>query len=214
MLHVKRLSPGRPSAASTGLRISRAPIKKMKLRIVSARHPGHPSTVRDRVAALRPRFRSRLSRLRLRIPAPLNRARFRIPRLQESRNVGHISRDAHHHVIANHQRRHRREVSQRDVGQLHLPSLLAVLRVQADKKSIRRFEIEPVAPHADAAIADVIAAVRLVGVVPDLAAGSRIHRPHIIGHAEIEHAVHLERRRFHSHRVRNETPRQARGFQR
>ncbi len=77
-----------------------------------------------------------------------------------------------------------------------LPALFAGARVEADQVAVRRFEEQPVAVHADAAIADGAAGVRRILVVPQLAAGARVGRPDVVGRGEVEDAVHHQRRRF------------------
>ena len=62
-----------------------------------------------------------------------------------------------------------------------VPALFAVLQVQRDEIAVGRFEVQPVSIDADAAIADVDAAFRLPGEVPDFAPGARIHGPDVIG---------------------------------
>ncbi len=71
---------------------------------------------------------------------------------------------------------------------------LPVLRVEADQIIVRRLHVEPVVPHAQAAVADVRAALGLPDVVPQLAAVARIHGPGVIGRGEIENAVDFQDR--------------------
>ncbi len=105
-------------------------------------------------------------------------------------------------MIRHHQRRHRREVSQLKIAQLHLPALLPILRVQANQETVWCLEVQPIFVHSHAAIADMIAAARRVAVMPDLPAAAPVDRPHVVRHAEIQDAVDHQRRRFHRDRVR------------
>src|SRR5262245_53904043 len=61
---------------------------------------------------------------------------------------------------------------------------------------IRRFEEQPVAEDSDAAIADVVASLRLPCVVPDLPAGASINRPHVVGQSDVHDTIDHYRRRF------------------
>src|SRR5206468_6555276 len=63
-----------------------------------------------------------------------------------------------------------------------------------DEIVVRRFHVEVVVPHAEAAISDVRAASRLPEVVPELVAVARIDCPGIVRRRDVEDAVHLEDR--------------------
>ena len=71
---------------------------------------------------------------------------------------------------------------------------LPVLRLERDQVVVGRDEEQVVAPHADAAVADVRAALRLPEVVPDLAAVVGVERPDVVGRRDVEHAVDLQNR--------------------
>ena len=73
---------------------------------------------------------------------------------------------------------------------------------------VGRTEKQPVFVHGHATLPDVIP-IRLPLKVPDLAAGSCISRPNVIGNGEVEDAVYLERRRFESLLMGLESPRQS-----
>ena len=68
--------------------------------------------------------------------------------------------------------------------------------VEGDEVVVGGDEVQVVAVHPDAAVADVDAALGAPEVVPDLAAGARVDRPHVIGRGEVEDAVHEQRRRL------------------
>ena len=103
---------GAPLAYEHRIRIARAPIEQIQLTIVRAGHPRHATTVEESVGVFGPCFRTRLARVWLGVPAPLNGSGFRIPRLEETSNIRNIPRDAHNHVIAYNERRHRRKVAE------------------------------------------------------------------------------------------------------
>jgi hypothetical protein len=76
------------------------------------------------------------------------------------------------------------------------PAFLAVFQIQRYEIAIRRFDIKRIAQNAYAAIADVDAALRFPGVMPDFASRARVNRPDVIGHREIHHAIDDQRRSF------------------
>ena len=92
----------------------------------------------------------------------------------------------------------------RDGGIIHLveiadgfaPRFLAVVDVQRDQIAVGRFEVEPVAVDADAAVAEMDAALGVPGVVPDLAAGAGVDGPDLVGDGEVHDAVDDQRSRF------------------
>ena len=75
-----------------------------------------------------------------------------------------------------------------------MPALLAGLGVERDQVIVGRLHVQVVVPHAEAAIADVRAALGLPEVVPQLAAVARVHRPGVVRHGEVQRAVHLQHR--------------------
>ena len=79
---------------------------------------------------------------------------------------------------------------------------LPVLRVERDQVVVGRDEVEVVAPHADAAVADVRAAPGLPAVVPDLAAVAGVERPGVVRRGDVEDAAHLEDRTLDLRRPR------------
>ena len=130
------------------------------------------------------------------VPPPLRLAGFGIDRLEEAGEIVEVARDADDHVIAHDQRRHGGPVAALRIGHHDVPAHRAVLRVEADQVRVGRHEVEPVAIHGNAARADVEALVRRIGVVPDLMAGARIHRPDVVRRGEVEDAIDQQRRRF------------------
>ena len=128
------------------------------------------------------------------VELPLQIAGFGIERLQEARRIDIVAR-AHQHVIPDHDGRRRREIALRQIGDLLVPALLAGLRVERDQVIVRRLHEQVVVPHAQAAIADVGAALGLPEVVPQLAAVARIHRPGVVRHGEVQRAIDLRARR-------------------
>ena len=65
------------------LRVTRAPVDQIELRVVGARAPRGPSTVLPRVAVARPRLRARFARRGNRVPPPQLRSGVRIPSIKE-----------------------------------------------------------------------------------------------------------------------------------
>ena len=57
-----------------------------------------------------------------------------------------------------------------------------------------RQKVEPVAVHADAALADEVAALIFEIVLPDMLAGARVDREDVVGDGEVQNAVHQQRR--------------------
>ena len=125
-----------------------------------------------------------------------NLAGFRIARFEIAGNIERIAAHADDDVIADDDRRGRGEILLFHVGDFNVPALRAILGVERNQVIVGRFEVQPVAVHAEAAVSDVDAAVRFPVVMPDLAAGARVHGPGVIGEREIQHAVHFERRGF------------------
>ena len=197
---VQRLSPSRLLPVEHRLRVAGADVVEVQLRIVGAGQPRHAAAVEHRFG-VGPGLGARLARPRRRVPAPHDVAALRIARLEIAGHVERVAADADQHLLADDDRRARREVLALDVGDLVVPALLARRRVERDEVVVGRQEEDPVAVHADAAIADVDAAARLPEVVPDLAAGARVDGPHVIGRREIQHAVDHQRRRLDRRRT-------------
>src|SRR5947209_19784559 len=95
-------------------------------------------------------------------------------------------------MISNDQRRWCREVLLLHIGDHLVPAFLARRRIKRDEIIVGRFKEQPVAVHSHAAIADVNATLRLPKVMPELSAGTRIHRKGIIRRREVEDAIHHE----------------------
>ena len=174
-------------------RVAGAGDVQMRLGIVRSGHPHLRAAVPGGVEVL-PRLQPRIAFVhRHRVQLPLQLAGLRIERLEKSRRV-EIVAGADQHVIADDDRRHRREVLLGEAGDDLVPALLAGARVERHEIVVRRLDEQIVAPHAHAAIADVGAALRLPEVVPDLAAVARVDRPRVVGRREIEDAVDREDR--------------------
>src|SRR5205085_4864327 len=124
-----------------------APVKKIQPGIVGSGHPSHATAMKDGIALFRPSFRSWLTRVRLRVPAPLERSGFRIERIEEAANVSDVARDTGDNVIANHERSHRREVSELRIGELYIPTHCSILGVQTDHVRVGSGEVKPILVH-------------------------------------------------------------------
>ena len=134
--------------------------------------------------------------LRHRVPAPLHLAGRRVVRLDVAGDVEIVAADAGDDVVLHDHRRDRAVVELLEVADLLVPALGSVLDVERDEHAVRRLVEERVTEHGHPAVADVDASLGRPCVVPDLAAGSRVDRPHVIGHGEIHHAVDDDRRAF------------------
>src|SRR5215213_594357 len=89
-------------------------------------------------------------------------------------------------------RRDRAVVELVEIADLLLPALLAVLDAQRDQMAVGGLEVERITGDGDAAVADVNAPLRFPGVMPQLAPGTSVERPDVIGHGQIQHAVDLD----------------------
>ena len=187
-------------AGQHGLRIAGADVVEVELRVVGAGEPRHAAAVGHHFG-IRPGVGARLPGPRRRVPAPDDVAALRIARLEIAGHVERVAADAKQHLPADDDGRARRKVLALDVGDLVMPALFSRRRVERDEVVVRREEVQPVAEHADTAIADVDAAARLPEVVPVLAAGARVDRPHVIGRREVEDAVEHQRRRLDRRRT-------------
>jgi len=103
-------------------------------------------------------------------------------------------------VVVDYHRRHGGEVLKLLVGDLFAPALLAGVRVEGDKPSVGAHEVEPVAVHADAAVADEVAAVVDPIVLPEELALARVDGENVVGDGEVEDSVDQQRRGL-DHRV-------------
>ena len=130
------------------------------------------------------------------VPAPLHFAGLRIAGIQEAGDVHGIAAHAGDNVILHHQRAGGAEVLHLLVGDLLLPALFSILRIERDEPAVGRHEIQPFAIHPEPAIAHQVPALVLPAVVPDLLAGARIDCPGVIGNREVENAVDHQRSRF------------------
>ena len=166
-------------------RIAGPPVNQVQVGIVGSGHPRHAA-----------RGRVRSAQGRRTVPLPLRLAGLGIDGPQVARQVVEISGDANDHVIANHQGRHGGPVSLFDIGNLNIPAHFAVFRVQRNQVRIGRDEEQPVLVHGNAAMPDVEPFVGRIGVVPDLMSRARIHRPDVVRHREVQHAVDQQRRRL------------------
>ena len=170
-------------------RVAGAEDIQVRLGIVDARNPGMAAAVARRIEAL-PRLKTRIARIhRHRVEAPLLLPRFRIERHQIAGRVK-IVPGADDDVIADGRRRRGKEVLLAERRRFLVPALRASSRVDRHEIVVGRDEIEIVAPHGHAAIADVCAASRLPEVMPQLVAVVRVERPHVVGRRHVEHPVH------------------------
>ena len=182
------------------MRIAGAEVIEVQLGIVGARDPRHAAAVRHRVL-IRPALRARLTLAGRGVPAPHEIAALRIARLEVAGDVERVAADADDHLLADDHRRVGREVLALHVGDLVMPPFLARRHVERDEVVVGREEIQPVVEDADAAVADVVAAARLPGIVPGFPAGARIERPDVIRHRQVQVAVDHERRRLDRRRT-------------
>ena len=172
----------------------------MRVRVVRSRQP-HLTAAVPRGVEVLPRLEPRIARVhRHGVELPLQLAGLRIERLEEPRRV-EIVAGADQHVIADHDRRRRGEILLGEAGDFLVPALLPRSRIERHQIVVRRFHVETVAPHAEPAVADVRAALRLPEVVPQLVAVVRIERPGVVRRRHVEHAVHRQDRALDRHRA-------------
>ena len=84
-----------------------------------------------------------------------------------------------------------------NIRNFHAPAELAGVLIERNEVIVRCLEEEPVAINADAAIADVNAALGLPTVVPEFATGAGIHGERMVGHGEVKNTIDFERGGFH-----------------
>src|SRR5205807_2686409 len=111
---------------------------------------------------------------------------------EKARYVQRVAAHADDHVVANHQRSRCGEVLLFHVCQRYLPPDFSAVPIERDEVIIGRLEEEPIAVDTYAPIADVDAAGGLPFEVPQLLPGTRVQRPHMVRHREIEDAVDHE----------------------
>ena len=73
---------------------------------------------------------------------------------------------------------------------------LPVLRVERDEVRVGRGQVDGVLVDRRAAMADVKALVRRIGVAPQLPRRARVDRPDVVGRRDVDHAVDEDRRRL------------------
>ena len=170
-------------------RVAGADVEQIELRIVGA---GHPHLAAGGAAA----DRTWRAGGRRAVERPLRRARVGVERAQDARQVVEIARDADDEMVADEERRVRGPVPLLRVGDHHVPLHRAVARVEGDQVGVWRGEEHQVPGHRGAAVADVEAVVRRIGVAPDLAPVARVDRPQVVGGGDVDHAVGHDRRGF------------------
>ena len=104
-------------------------------------------------------------------------------------------------MVADHQRRHRRPVSFLVVRNLHDPAHHSILRIERNQVRIGRQKKQISVVHPYAAMPNVQPLIWRIGVMPDLVAGARVHRPNMIRHGEVQDAIHYQRRRLDGRRL-------------
>src|SRR6266436_1527304 len=102
-----------------------------------------------------PRFKSRIALLhRHGVEGPLDVTGFRISRLRITRLV-EIVTSADDDVVADHYRRHGREILLVEVGDFLMPALLTRPRIETHQIIVGGLHVKPVAPHSKTAIPDM-----------------------------------------------------------
>ena len=134
----------RPSlSGEDGVRIAGSPVEKIQLGVVRAGHPRHAAAVLHGLR-IGPGLRAGLALPRRGVPAPLHFAGLRIAGIQEAGHVHGIAAHARDNVILDHQRAGGAEILHLLVGDLLLPALFSILRIERDQPAIGR--------HRDTAI--------------------------------------------------------------
>src|SRR5678816_237527 len=129
--------------------------------------------------------------LRRDVPPPLRLARLRLERLEPPGRIEVVARP-NEHVVADDDRRHRREVLLAERTEFTVPALFTRLRIKGDEVIVRGHEEEVVPPHSYSAVADVSPTLRLPEVVPEFVTIVRVERPRVVGRSHVEHAVHRQ----------------------
>ena len=174
-------------------RVAGAEDVEVRCGIVDARQPRVTAAVARGVEAL-PGVEPRIAQVhRYGVKAPLLRTGFRIERHQVTRRVEIVS-GADDDVVADRHRRRRQEILLAERRRLLVPALFAGPRVERNEIVVGGDEVEIVAPHRDAAVADVRAPLRLPEVMPQLVAVMRIERPHVVGRRDVQDVVDRENR--------------------
>ena len=127
------------------------------------------------------------------VPAPLDVAGFGIAGFEEAGDVHGIASDADEHVVFDDEGAHGAEILELLVGDFFAPALLAVPGIEREEPAVGRHEVEPVAIHAEAAIADQVAAFILPAVMPEFFAGAGVEGPDVVGNGEVEDSIDHER---------------------
>ena len=160
-------------------RITRAPEHQVQVRVVGA---GHPYIAAGRLALGTHGVGCD--------PVPLRRARVGIQRADETLQVIEVARSTHDDMVADDQGRHGGPLALGRVGDHNIPQNLAGFRIQRKRVGVRRHVVDPVFQDGHAALPDVKCAVRRSGVPPQLVAGTRVDGPDVIGHREVQNAIH------------------------
>ena len=177
-------------------RVARARDVQVRLGVIRARHP-HVAAAVARGIQRRPRLQRRVLRChRHHVPLPLKLSGGRIEGLQEPRRIAVVAR-AHQHVVADHHRRHGREILVGQFRDLHVPALVPRAGIQRDQVVIRGLEEQRVVPQRGSSACDMCAAPGLPEVVPQLRPGAGIERPGIVRGRHVQHPGNLQHRAFH-----------------
>ena len=142
--------------------IAGAEVIKMQVGIVGAGHPGHAAAVAHGVlhqarspSRDRPSSGARVHHFHCTAPVSGSRD------FEESGDIERVAAGADNDMVANDDGRGRREVFLLHVGDLDVPAFFAGFGIERDEVVVGGFEEQPVAVHADAAVADVDAALRV-----------------------------------------------------
>ena len=182
-------------AGEDGIWISGTPINEIEIGVVGAGHPGHAAAVFHGIG-VGPGFRTGLTLAGRGVPMPLDIARFRVAGFEETGNVHGVATDSDKDVAFDDEGRHGAEILHLFIRHVFAEAFFAVLCVQRNEPAIGRHEVEPVAVHAESAIADEVAALVLPAVVPDLFTAAGVDGEDVIGDGEVENSVDFEGRRF------------------
>ena len=176
-----------------GLRIAGSDVDQVEVGIVGRHLPRHAAAVPHRLF-VGPGLAAGIPLLeRDHRPAPLLVAGLGVVRGEIAGAVEIVARNAGNHFVLDDHRSHGAVVELVEVAVLFPPTLGPVLEVQRNDLAVGRQEEKPVAGNAYSAVADVPAAFRFEGLVPDLLAIAGVDGPHVIGHCEIQGAIDHER---------------------
>ncbi len=177
--------------------IADTPVGQVERRIVGGRHPRRSAAGLPGVAA--PGFVAGLAGSGNGVEAPHFLSRARIEGRDEAADAVLAAAEADEHLVLDDERRHRDRVAKLGIAHRHVPERAAGRGIERDQVPVERAGVDDVAKDRDAAVVGAAAHARVgrhgVAVLPEHAAGLRVHRQHVVRPlGDIHDPVHDERR--------------------